>query len=236
MALESFEALYLKFAERISIKLHMQISQRALHGSFLDLLSSADLKELENKMQKVLPGLCPRLPALHLQGIALLRLCPEEHLAAHPGAAGGGQEPGGDHRRVHRPVRHVRLPGRSDQLAGPDGALPGGHRGGGEGAGQEGGGPGGRGEEEEGGGGVKMCMVQVQGRSAKRIPLCGLRHSSLSIFGTTACVRSAMPDAPTRWFASFQRALRAPPDCPGRDRIRLSEDVHRLSRMSARAH
>ena len=39
VALESFEALYLKFAERISIKLHMQISQRALHGSFLDLLS-----------------------------------------------------------------------------------------------------------------------------------------------------------------------------------------------------
>ncbi len=52
VALESFEALYLKFAERISIKLHTQISQRALHGSFLDLLNSADLKELENKIQK----------------------------------------------------------------------------------------------------------------------------------------------------------------------------------------
>ena len=52
MALESFEALYLKFAERISIKLHMQISQRALHGSFLDLLSSADLRELDNKLQR----------------------------------------------------------------------------------------------------------------------------------------------------------------------------------------
>ena len=50
--LESFEALYLKFAERISIKLHMQISQRALHGSFLDLLSSADLRELDSKMQR----------------------------------------------------------------------------------------------------------------------------------------------------------------------------------------
>ncbi|MHB8119007.1 MAG: DUF5814 domain-containing protein [Methanothrix sp.] len=50
--LESFEALYLKFAERISIKLHMQISQRALHGSFLDLLSSADLRELDNKLQR----------------------------------------------------------------------------------------------------------------------------------------------------------------------------------------
>jgi helicase len=52
VALESFEALYLKFAERISIKLHMQISQRALHGSFLDLLSSADLRELDNKLQR----------------------------------------------------------------------------------------------------------------------------------------------------------------------------------------
>jgi len=52
VALESFEALYLKFAERISIKLHMQISQRALHGSFLDLLSSSDLRELDNKLQR----------------------------------------------------------------------------------------------------------------------------------------------------------------------------------------
>jgi helicase len=51
-ALESFEALYLKYAEHISTKLHMQISQRALHGSFLDLLSSADLRELENKLQR----------------------------------------------------------------------------------------------------------------------------------------------------------------------------------------
>lgn len=50
--LESFEALYLKFAERISTKLHMQISQRALHGSFLDLLSSADLRELDGKLQR----------------------------------------------------------------------------------------------------------------------------------------------------------------------------------------
>jgi len=52
VSLESFEALYLKFAERISTKLHIQISQRALHGSFLDLLSSADLRELENKLQR----------------------------------------------------------------------------------------------------------------------------------------------------------------------------------------
>ena len=52
VALESFEALYLKFAERISIKLRMQISQRALHGSFLDLLSSSDLNDLERKIQK----------------------------------------------------------------------------------------------------------------------------------------------------------------------------------------
>ena len=52
VALESFEDLYLKFAEHISTKLRMQISQRALHGSFLDLLSSADLNELENKIQR----------------------------------------------------------------------------------------------------------------------------------------------------------------------------------------
>jgi helicase len=52
VGLESFEALYLKFADRISTKLHMQISQRALHGSFLDLLSSADLRELDNKLQR----------------------------------------------------------------------------------------------------------------------------------------------------------------------------------------
>jgi helicase len=52
VALESFEALYLKFAERISVKLRMQISQRALHGSFLDLLSSSDLNDLEWKIQK----------------------------------------------------------------------------------------------------------------------------------------------------------------------------------------
>ena len=52
VALESFEALYLKFAERISVKLRMQISQRALHGSFLDLLSSSDLNDLEWKIRK----------------------------------------------------------------------------------------------------------------------------------------------------------------------------------------
>jgi helicase len=52
VALERFEDLYLKFAERISIKLHTQISQRALHGSFLDLLNSADLRELDSKIQR----------------------------------------------------------------------------------------------------------------------------------------------------------------------------------------
>lgn len=52
VSLESFEDLYLKFAERISTTLRMQISQRALHGSFLDLLNSADLRELENKIQR----------------------------------------------------------------------------------------------------------------------------------------------------------------------------------------
>ena len=52
VALEGFEALYLKFAERISTKLRMQISQRVLHGSFLDLLGSSDLNDLERKIQK----------------------------------------------------------------------------------------------------------------------------------------------------------------------------------------
>lgn len=52
VSLESFEDLYLKFAERISLALKMNISQRALHGSFLDLLSSADLNDLERKIQK----------------------------------------------------------------------------------------------------------------------------------------------------------------------------------------
>ncbi len=52
VALESFEDLYLKFAERISVTLRMQISQRALHGSFLDLLSSAELNDLERKIQR----------------------------------------------------------------------------------------------------------------------------------------------------------------------------------------
>lgn len=50
--LEGFEAIYLKFAEHISTKLHMQVSQRALHGSFLDLLSSSDLNQLERKIQR----------------------------------------------------------------------------------------------------------------------------------------------------------------------------------------
>ena len=52
VAIESFEALYLKFAERISTALKMPISQRALHGSFLDLLSSVELNDLERKLQK----------------------------------------------------------------------------------------------------------------------------------------------------------------------------------------
>ena len=47
------------------------------------------------------------------------------------------------------------LPGRPDQLAGSDGPIPGGHRGGGAGAGQGRGGKGGGREEEEGGGGVR---------------------------------------------------------------------------------
>jgi putative ATP-dependent RNA helicase len=49
--LESFEDLYLKFADRVSSALRFNISQRALHGSFLDLLSSPELNNLERKIQ-----------------------------------------------------------------------------------------------------------------------------------------------------------------------------------------
>ena len=52
VAIEGFENLYLKFAERISTALRMPISQRALHGSFLDLLSSEELNDLERKLQR----------------------------------------------------------------------------------------------------------------------------------------------------------------------------------------
>jgi helicase len=52
VALESFQDLYLKFAERASTQLRMAISQRALHGSFFDLLSSAELTQLESKVQR----------------------------------------------------------------------------------------------------------------------------------------------------------------------------------------
>ncbi|NYT02351.1 MAG: DEAD/DEAH box helicase [Methanosarcinales archaeon] len=52
VALETFESLYLKAAERISVVLRTQISQRALHGSFLDLISSAELRTLERKIQE----------------------------------------------------------------------------------------------------------------------------------------------------------------------------------------
>jgi helicase len=52
VALESFRDLYLKFAERASTQLRMAISQRALHGSFFDLLSSAELTQLESKVQR----------------------------------------------------------------------------------------------------------------------------------------------------------------------------------------
>ncbi|HWQ19877.1 MAG TPA: DUF5814 domain-containing protein [Methanotrichaceae archaeon] len=50
--LECFEDLYLRQAERISTALKMQMSQRVFHGTFLDLLSSPELKNLERKIQK----------------------------------------------------------------------------------------------------------------------------------------------------------------------------------------
>ncbi|MCJ7445083.1 MAG: DUF5814 domain-containing protein [Methanotrichaceae archaeon] len=49
--LESFKDLYLKFADSVSKTLRFNISQRALHGSFLDLLSSPELNNLEKKIQ-----------------------------------------------------------------------------------------------------------------------------------------------------------------------------------------
>jgi len=52
VALECFEDIYLKQAERISTVLKMRISQRAFHGSYLDLLSSPELRSLERSIQK----------------------------------------------------------------------------------------------------------------------------------------------------------------------------------------
>jgi archaea-specific helicase len=52
VAMECFEDLYLKQAERISKVLKMQLSQRAFHGTFLDLLSSSELRTLEKSIQR----------------------------------------------------------------------------------------------------------------------------------------------------------------------------------------
>ncbi|MDD5767856.1 MAG: DUF5814 domain-containing protein, partial [Methanothrix sp.] len=52
--LESFEDLYLKAADRISAKLRMQVSSRALHGSVMDLLSGEDLTKLDPKVREEL--------------------------------------------------------------------------------------------------------------------------------------------------------------------------------------
>lgn len=50
--LETFQALFLKAADRISVALHTRISQRVLHGSFYDLINSPELRTLENKIQQ----------------------------------------------------------------------------------------------------------------------------------------------------------------------------------------
>jgi helicase len=47
----SFENLYLRFADRVASALRFNISHRAFHGSFLDLLSSPELNNLEKKIQ-----------------------------------------------------------------------------------------------------------------------------------------------------------------------------------------
>ena len=52
--LEKFEDLYLKAADRISVKLRMQVSSRAFHGSVMDLLSSEDLTKLDPKVREEL--------------------------------------------------------------------------------------------------------------------------------------------------------------------------------------
>lgn len=52
--LERFEDLYLKAADRISVKLRMQVSSRAFHGSVMDLLSSEDLTKLDPKVREEL--------------------------------------------------------------------------------------------------------------------------------------------------------------------------------------
>lgn len=50
--LDRFEALYLKAAERLSATLRTNISQRALHGSVLDLMSSEDLSRIDPKTRE----------------------------------------------------------------------------------------------------------------------------------------------------------------------------------------
>jgi len=54
LVLDRFEDLYLKTAERISAKLRTSISQRALHGSVLDLMASEDLSKLDPKIREQL--------------------------------------------------------------------------------------------------------------------------------------------------------------------------------------
>lgn len=49
--LERFDALFLRAADRISANTGMQISQRVLHGSFFDLISSPELRSLEKRIQ-----------------------------------------------------------------------------------------------------------------------------------------------------------------------------------------
>ncbi|MBN1323161.1 MAG: DEAD/DEAH box helicase [Methanotrichaceae archaeon] len=52
VALEHFEAIFVKAAARISTALRMPISERALHGSYLDLISSGEFRSLDRKIQQ----------------------------------------------------------------------------------------------------------------------------------------------------------------------------------------
>jgi helicase len=53
VSLEHFEDLYLKAADRISISLGMRISQRALHGSVLEIMNGEDLHKLDRNIQEM---------------------------------------------------------------------------------------------------------------------------------------------------------------------------------------
>ena len=185
VALESFEALDLKFAERISTKLRMQISQRVLHGSFLDLLGSSDLNDLERKIQKYcldfardfLRCTCKESPycgcAQKNISLRILELRAE------------GKSPEEIIDEFSDKYGMYAYQGDMNKLAGPDGALSGGHRDGGEGARQDGGGKGGRGEEEEDRRGVRCSNANIRSPSTNLARFHNLEMASPVAYRST---------------------------------------------------